>query len=343
MRRGSARAALLTVAMALALGAVACGGEERAAPPVGGEEQPAAAEETLSRSAIKLAVNPWTGSTVNAHVAKVILERELGYQVQLVEIDEYAQFPALAAGDLDASLEVWPSGHAADIVRYIEGRRGGPLRDGRVVNGGKLGVIGNIGWWIPTYLLAEHPELATVRGIKGNEDLFRTSRSGAQGQFLAGDPSFVSYDREIIKSLGLNLKVVSSGSEEGLLSGLDAAFKRKDPLLLYFWTPHWAHNKYDLTEVRLPAFDEQCAEAARERKGAGYDCDYANDVLFKAFSLRLERRAPDAYRFLSNFRYTNDEQERIAFQIDERGVDPATAAARWVDENPDVWRGWLPQ
>ena len=63
---------------------------------------------------VNIAVNPWTGSAVNANVAKVIMEQELGCTVELTDIDEFAQFPALSTGDLDATLEVWPSGHAKD-------------------------------------------------------------------------------------------------------------------------------------------------------------------------------------------------------------------------------------
>jgi glycine betaine/proline transport system substrate-binding protein len=335
---------LALIAIALLLVAAGCGGgEEGAQAPKGGGQAASGPEGQADRSAIRIAVNPWTGSAVNANVAKIVLERELGLKVQLVEIDEYAQFPALASGDIDASLEVWPSGHAADIARYIEGRRGGPLRDGGVVDGGKLGVVGDIGWWIPTYMLARHPELATWRGIKGNEQLFRTAQSGGAGQFLGSDPSYTSYDREIIKSLGLNLKVVDSGSERATLSALDAAYKRRAPLLFYFWTPHWAQEKYDLTEVKLPPFDKQCEDAAKKHDGAGYDCDYAPDVLFKAFSLRLQDKSPEAYRFLSNFHYTNADQQQIAYQIDANGLTPAAAAQRWVDQHRAVWQAWLPQ
>ena len=283
---------------------------------------------------MRIAVNPWTGSAVNANVAKVLLERELGYTVELVEIDENTQFPAIATGELDASLEVWPSGHAEDINRYIEGRRGGALRDGGIVNGGELGLIGNIGWWVPTYLIDQRPELARWQGLRGNEDIVR-------GEFVAGDPTFVSYDDEIIKNLGLDLEVVNSGSEEALIQAIDDAYRRRRPVLAYFYQPHWAHRKYNLTEVQLPAFDEECEKSARERDGEGYDCDYANDELFKALSLRLEDKAPAAYRFLKNFNYTTDDQQEIAFLVDARGMSVREAAERWVDENPDVWRKWL--
>jgi glycine betaine/proline transport system substrate-binding protein len=300
----------------------------------GDDDEPADGEQARGGKTIRIAVNPWTGSAVNANVAKVLLERELGYTVELVEIDENSQFPEIASGGLDASLEIWPSGHAADINRYIEGRRGGPLRDGGIVDAGELGLIGNIGWWIPTYLVEERPELARWQGLKGNEDL-------VGGEFVAGDPTFVSYDEEIIDSLGLDLNLVNTGSEQGLIDALDEAFSAERPILTYFYTPHWVHRKYDLTEVQLPAYDEECEEAARERDGEGYDCDYANDVLFKAVWLGLEDKAPEAFRFIKNFNYTTNDQQEIAFQVDSEGVPVQTAAEQWVDDNPNIWRAWV--
>jgi glycine betaine/proline transport system substrate-binding protein len=324
LRRAAARAAVVALAAVLAVLLSGCGDDD----------EPAAGERPGEGVTIRIAVNPWTGSAVNANVAKVLLERELGYTVELVEIDENSQFPAIASGELDASLEVWPSGHAADINRYIEGRRGGFLRDGGIVNGGELGIVGNIGWWIPTYLAEGRPEVVRWQGLKGNEEM-------VNGEFIAGDPTFVSYDTEIIENLGLDLEVVNTGSERALIRAIDRAYRRKEPVLAYFYTPHWAHRKYDLTEVQLPAFDEECEEAARERDGEGYDCDYANDVLFKMFWLGLQDKAPEAFRFLEKFKYTTDDQQEIAFDVDARGVPIAEAAERWVRENPNVWRPWL--
>lgn len=327
--RNRARLRLAAAVMALGLLAGACRADD------GDGADGDAVAKPGEGITLKIAVNPWTGSAANANVAKVILEQELGYTVELVEIDEFAQFPAMAAGDLDATLEIWPSGHAEDYEKYIAG-------DGGVVDGGELGVVGNIGWFIPTYLLDENPGFATWEGLKGSEGLFSTAETGDKGQFLAGDPSFVSYDAQIIESLGLDFEVVYSGSEAALLTAVESAFERQEPLLMYFWTPHWAHVKYDLTEVELPAFDDDCAAAALTEDAAGYDCDYADDVLYKAFSAEFEQKAPEAFAFLSSFSYTNDDQNGIAFQVDSEGLDISEAAQRWVDENRSLWEAWLP-
>ena len=281
---------------------------------------------------IKIAVNAWVGSAANANVAKDLLEQKLGYTVDLVEIDEFAQFPALSTGDLDATLEVWPSGHAKDRKKYIDGNNG-------VVDGGQLGVIGQIGWWIPTYMLTDHPDFASAAGLKGNESLFSTAESGSAGQLLDGDPSFVTFDQAIADNLGLNFKVVYAGSEAAELTALDAAYQKQQPFLFYFWTPHWAQSKYDLTMVQLPAVTQACTDAA-SNDASKYACAYPEDDLYKAFSDKLQAKAPAAFAFLSAMSYTNDDQNGIGLDI-SNGMDPAAAAQKWIDANPSSWQPWV--
>lgn len=322
--------ALLALMLGLAMVAAACSEAGDSEGGDGGGETGALPGEGTT---VSIAINPWTGSAVNANVAKILLEQELGYTVDLVEIDEFAQFPAMSAGDLDATLEVWPSGHAEDYATYIEG-------DGSVVDGGQLGVIGKIGWYVPTYMVEEHPDVATLEGLNANAELFATTETGDKGQMLDGDPSFVSFDAEIVETLGLDFEVVVAGSESALLAELDQAIANEDPLLFYWYTPHWGNTVYDLTEVALPEVTEECTAAAAAG-GDGYACDYPEDVLYKAFNADLETRAPEAFAFLSAMNYDNLTQEQIAKGIDVDGQDPAAAAQAWVDANADVWQPWV--
>jgi glycine betaine/proline transport system substrate-binding protein len=159
------------------------------------------------------------------------------------------------------------------------------------------------------------------------------------GQFLAGDPSYVQYDADIIKNLGLPLQVVSTGSEQAELAALDAAISRGEPLLMYLWTPHSVHAKHPLTEVQLPAYSEDCYAKA---EAGGIDCDYPPDVLLKVMWAELDEQAPDAATFLKNFQLTNEDQIQMLGAVEVDGQSVEAAAQAWVDANESTWRAWLP-
>lgn len=294
-----------------------------------------AGQQTAEKPTLKLAVNPWSGSAVNVAVAKKLLTDKLGYKVETVDIDENGTWAGLAKGDLDASLEVWPSGHIDDKAEYIDKQK-------VVEDGGPLGVIGKISWYEPKYVVDQHPELATWEGFKNPElaKLFATAETGDKGQFLAGDPSYVQYDDQIISNLGLDLQVVVAGSEQALLAALDSAYSRQEPVLFYFWTPHSAHAKYDLVPVKLPDHSEECYAKAPEK---GVDCDYPEDVLYKIFNKDLKTKASDAYELLKNLNYSTADQIQMIAAVEVDGKTADEAAQAWLDANQATWEGWLPK
>jgi glycine betaine/proline transport system substrate-binding protein len=159
----------------------------------------------------------------------------------------------------------------------------------------------------------------------------------------------VQFDEAIIDNLGLDFEVVQSGSEAAQLTAVEAAIERGDPVLFYFYSPHWLHARHDLTMVELPEWTEECeAKPAAER-----DCGYPEDVLLKAADAGvigddgevhggLAERLPDVYTFLSNFQLQSADQDAITFDMDVEQMDARDAAQAWVDANEDVWRAWLP-
>ena len=338
---------LLLLAVAVLMLLAACAAPATTVAPAATSDNAPAASDTAESSdtdssaapageqpTIKLAENPWSASALNVAVARILLEEKLGYPVEVVTIGESAQWPAIAAGELHASLEVWPSGHADNVAEYIDNQK-------LVENGGLLGPVGKIGWYIPTYMLEEHPELATWEGlaVPENAALFATAETGDQGQFLTGDPSWTQYEDDIISNLGLNFKIVAAGSEEAILAALDAAYSRQDPLLFYFWTPHSIHAKYDLTRVELPPYSDECYAKA---ESGGVDCDYPPDNLFKIFWGGLAETAPDAYTLLKNMNYSTEDQISMIAAVELDGMGVEDAARAWIDANEATWQAWLP-
>lgn len=307
-----------TVAVATEAGAAAT---EAAAAPAGAE--------------ISIAINPWTGSAVNANVAKVVLESKLGTPVKLVELDENAAWAGLDAGDIDANLEIWPSGHAKDYETYITGKK-------TIVDIGKLGPKAKIGWYVPSAFVEKNPTLATWEGFKeaALSKQFATAESGDLGQFLMGDPSYVTYDEQIIANLELPLKYIVAGSEAALITAIQTADKEAKPLLLQFWQPHWLHSKVKLTEVKLPDPTPECAASAAAKDGK-YNCDYPVDELYKVASAKLAEKNATALAFLSKFQLTTDQQNEIAAKIDSDKVAADVAAKEWVEANAAVVDAWV--
>jgi glycine betaine/proline transport system substrate-binding protein len=337
MRSFRRNARVLTVGLIAAGLLAGCGSDDEGADDTaaGASVAPEGSTPASTGGNVVLAVNPWTGSAVNAHVAKIVMESQLGTTVELVEIAETATWPAMDTGEIDAVLEVWPSGHAADYSTYIDGKQS-------VVDLGKLGPTAKIGWYVPTFVVDEHPELATWEGFKDPElaKLFATPETGDNGQFLMGDPTYVTYDEEIISNLELPLTYVVGGSETTLLAAIDTAFADHTPVLLQFWQPHWKLLEVDMTEVELPEFTEACEASAAAADGL-YACDYPTDELYKAASAGLEAKNATAYEFLQAFELTTEQQSEIAGYVDRDGMSPAEAADKWVTANPDVVTGWL--
>jgi glycine betaine/proline transport system substrate-binding protein len=327
---------LLLGTLALSIGLAACGSSSKTSSTPG----TTAANGKKFSGSITLAVNPWDGSAANANVAKIILEKK-GMTVKLRDIDENAVWPALDSGSIDANLEVWPSGHAKDISTYIETKKS-------VVNGGLIGVTGQIDWFIPKFVADAHPEFKTWQGLKtaAAAKYFKTAETGSQGQFLLGDPSYVSYDADIIKNLGLPFKVVVGGGEAALITAMDNALKDKTPLLFYFYTPQWkwADPKFtaDLVKVQLPAVTPACTtSAAGQGKDHKYACAYPPDHLLKAISAKLKTKNPAAFNFLEKMNWTNNDQNTVTRGKNVDNLTIAAAAQKWVNDNPTVWQAWL--
>ncbi|HUC31891.1 MAG TPA: glycine betaine ABC transporter substrate-binding protein, partial [Ilumatobacteraceae bacterium] len=182
----------------------------------------------LSGDTINIVRNAWTASAVEAEIMKQLIESQLCAPAEIVDIDENSMFTGLSDGSLDFVTELWPSGIVEDEQAFID--------DGSVVVVGDLGTTGQIGWFVPQYVIDEHPELATWEGFKDPElaSLFATAETGDNGRFLGTDPSYSQYDEPLIANLELPLQVVFSGSEPATVAELDAAVTAGEPIVMYW-------------------------------------------------------------------------------------------------------------
>nr|MCQ3815246.1 hypothetical protein [Acidimicrobiia bacterium] len=86
--------------------------------------------------------------------------------------------------------------------------------------------------------------------------------------------------------------------------------------------------------------DADC-EASIKNEDGGVDCDYPEDVLFKAASAGLEQKAPDVWSFLQKFTITTEDQLSMLPPVELDGEDVDAVAAQWIADNESRWSAWL--
>jgi glycine betaine/proline transport system substrate-binding protein len=315
----------VVAALMLALALAACG-ESKDDDDGGGESASAGGKDC---GKVVLNEQAWAGSTANTYIAKNVLEDQLGCEVEITKITEIPAFQAMADGKTDAVLEDWQ--HVDQYEQYID-------KAGTVVQGGPLGVEGHIGWFIPKFVMDEHPEFKTWEGLKGEEDVFNN-------EFLGGDPSYVQKDKELIKALGLDLKHVTAGAEPAQVARWSQAYKQQKPVLFYWYTPQYLNQQYDLAEVKLPPRTDANKDCKDDAKEGGdpeqYKCEYDVTIINKLFSKKFADSGSPAYDVLKKMTLTNEDQELVAKAIAGDKQDPDEAAADWVKDNQDKVDEWL--
>jgi glycine betaine/proline transport system substrate-binding protein len=293
----------------------------------------ASAGGAASCGSVTINEQAWAGSTANTYVAKYVLEHNLGCKVNITQITEIPVYQAMADGKVDAVLEDWQ--HVDQYKQYIQ-------KQHTSVMGGSNGVNGHIGWFIPTYLMKQHPEFKTWKGLKGEETLFKSPESGSQGMFLGGDPSYVQKDQQLIQALGLNLKFVSVGAEPAQVARWTQLYKQHKPVLFYWYTPQYLNSAYQLSEVKLPARFKGCKDDAKSGGSVGqYKCAYDTYPLNKIFSAKFAKSGSPAFTFLKRWHWTNDDQNYVANLIAGKHMDPTKAAEQWIKANPSKVNAWL--
>jgi glycine betaine/proline transport system substrate-binding protein len=326
------RLARLTAGVAivgLVLTACSSGGTGgTAAPSSGGAASAAPSTAGGEKGTVKIAINPWVGAEANVAVVKSLLEDKLGFTVTATPLAEEVAWPGFDTGEIDAILENW--GHPDLEKTYITDK-------GVAQDAGLNGVDGIIGWYVPEWMATQYPDIVDSVNLNKYAELFKTSESGDQGQFLGSDPTFVTNDEALIKNLDLNFKVVYSGSEAATITAFQQATDQKTPLIGYFYDPQWLHSKIKLVKINLPAWTEGCDTDPKK-----VACDYPLYKLNKIVAKTLADSGNEAYTLIKNFSWTNADQNLVADYITNQGMTADEAGDKWVAENEAKWSAWMP-
>jgi glycine betaine/proline transport system substrate-binding protein len=295
----------------------------------GGDKVDDSASDYGDCGTINLAINNWVGYEANAAVYSYLAENELGCTVNQKEIAEEVSWQGFESGEVDLILEDW--GHPDLEAKYVDELK-------VAENLGSLGVEGTIGWYVPGWMVEEHPDITDWKNLNKYAELFKTSESGGKGQLLDGDPTYITFDEALVQNLNLNYKVVYSGSETATVTALQQAEKNRTPLLAYFWGPHWLFKDISLARVNLPEHTEGC-----DADEAAVACDYATTVLNKIARAKWVETDDAGAKLAKVFSWTDEDQNTVAKYIAVDKMSPQDAAKKWAEDNPDKVQAMLDQ
>jgi glycine betaine/proline transport system substrate-binding protein len=296
----------------------------------------AARAEVESTDPIKLTLHDWTGQLITTNLMAAVLE-EAGYNVELVQADYLAQFAGLETGDLDVAMEIWATTGQEALDAAVA--------TGNVVNLGETGMLAKEEWWYPLYMKEKCPGLPDWQALNACAEAFATPDTAPKGRYLGGPVTWGGFDEERIAGLGLNFEVIHAGTDAAMFAELEAAYQRKDPILLWIYAPHWAPQKYEGEWVEFPAYEPACYTdpAWGGNPDATHDCGKPFGPIWKAGWAGLEGKWPGAAKAIKAFTIDNDTMGAMITKVDLDGQSIEDVVDEWMDANEAVWSTWIGQ
>ncbi|WP_141430832.1 glycine betaine ABC transporter substrate-binding protein [Bacillus sp. 03113] len=127
---------------------------------------------------------------------------------------------------------------------------------------------------------------------------------------------------KVLPEYNLDKWEVVEGSGAAMTAALAKAYKKKEPIIITGWSPHWMFSKFDLKYLEDP-------------KGV-----YGGEEDVHTIArLGLKENKPSAYQTLDQFNWKPADIEDVMLLIDD-GKDPEEAAEQWIKEHKDVVSKW---
>ncbi len=296
---------------------------------------PMAALAEDSNDPIVIPIHNWSSQIVMSNVVGQLLEQQGAY-VEYVTTDSQAVYESIRMGDVTLEMEVWEGAFGASFRAAME--------KGGIVDVGDHNAVTREDWWYPMWTKEACPGLPDWEALNDCAEIFATPETGDKGRYLDGPVDWLKHGKERVEALGMDFTVINAGSAAALWATIGAAEADKTPIVVFNWTPNFAEAVWPGEFVEFPAWEDGCDTdpAVGPNPDALYDCgNPADGYLKKAAWEGMEEKWPAAYATLEKVSFTNPQIAEMAKLVDIDEMEPQEAAAVWLEENPDVWQGWI--
>ncbi|MGY1620833.1 glycine betaine ABC transporter substrate-binding protein [Geodermatophilus sp. SYSU D00965] len=276
---------------------------------------------------VEAAQYSWTAAVLtNAILDEVVADHpELGIaSLETTQLDPAAAWSGAERGDIDLLTEV-------DLPNQQELAQSARDRVDIVSE-----TYGNAsqGWFVPAYAVQPGGPLKGLTSVTQLDD-YAAELGHA---FYDADPGYITTEQNAKRLAGYGitrLEHVVSG-EAAQLALLEDFYRRKQPMVLYLYHPHWVFAQYDLVQLDEPRpYTEGCLTTG---DGACAMPSYSAHI---AVSNDLQEQAPRFVDLLRDLRISIEEMEVMQKQVDVDGEDVEAVARQWVDEHAGQIGEWI--
>ena len=284
----------------------------------------------------------WPSVQATAYILKVVLEDNLGLEVEVQNGTNPVVFEAMEKGSMHVHPEVWLPNQANLHGKYVK-------ENGSVVMNPN-GVTAFQG-------ICVNKHAADSLGISEITDLTDPaianqfdSNGDGKGELWIGATGWASTNIEKIraKSYGYDQTLELTEMDETLaLANLDAAVQQKKPFVFFCYTPHHMFELHDLVVLKEPAYDPdkwivfQPTDDPNwlENSSAGVAWKDAN--LHIHYAKSLEDSQPEAAAVLSKVKLSTAQVSAMVYSLIVDKVSLPDLARQWVDANSASVDEWL--
>jgi glycine betaine/proline transport system substrate-binding protein len=271
---------------------------------------------------VKFAGVNWESGMLLTELMSVVLKEGYGCQTDSIPGNSITLESALSTNDIQVFAEewvgrseVWNKAAAAGSVIGV----GAPIKGATE------------GWYVPRYLVegadAKAPDLKSMHDLTKYAALFRDPEEPGKGRFY-NCPAGWTCELENTKQLkryGLDEAFTNfrPGTGPALDAAIISAFKRKQPILTYYWSPTPLLGRVDMIKL---------AGAPGEEKTIKVEAG-----LSKAF----HDGAPELVAVLEKINVPIDLLNKTLALQAENKLAPEEAARQFMKAHPDIWHAWV--
>ena len=251
----------------------------------------------------------WDENVAVSNLTKVVLEGELGYEVELRVTNESVVqqvFRDVAKGDLNAFQDVWMPNHedylseVEDDVEHLDRWFEGETAQGLAVP-----------YYMDVRSLSELDQAET--------DLIIGIEPGSAVHPQIKNEVIPGYDLEV---------VLVEGSTPAMLDELEKAYREREPMVFYGWSPHWMNARYDFRYLEDPR-DLQGRFNNPAEISSIVDEDLADDD-------------SAAHAFLEAISLDEGQINDLESEIIAAGLaDPEKGVRNWLEDHRSIVEPWI--